>query len=243
MINLNGKTVIVTGASRGIGRAIVESMLLAGAEKVIGVDIHEGVLIKDDRYSFYPLDVTDEDCVDVFFQEYLSFHHYQPQVLVNCAGITKDSTIGRMTSNMFSAVIDVNLKGPWLMCKGIAPLLSAQPERDTCIINISSCSRLGLSGQSNYSASKAGIAGLTMSLAKELSYKAPIRVVAIAPGFIATDMVKSMPEPVLEKLSKQSSLKRLGTPKEIGDLTTFLASDNAAFITGTVIECDGGLLK
>lgn len=164
-----------------------------------------------------------------------------PEILVNCAGITRDTIMLNMTEAMFDDVIKINLKGTYLMTQAISKLMIENKIENGSIVNISSISgKIGNFGQCNYAASKAGVEGFTKTVARELAtYN--IRCNAVMPGFIDTPMVKSVPEKVIEKIKKEIPLKRLGTPEEIADVCVFLGSNRSSYITGSIIQVSGGL--
>jgi NAD(P)-dependent dehydrogenase (short-subunit alcohol dehydrogenase family) len=230
--------VIVTGAARGIGEAIAERLSSEGYE-VIGVDLempesHKNVLMQ--KVEFHQLDISDENAVGSFFAGFAKKHH-KVYALVNNAGIIKDNLIWNMPFSDFNAVLDVNLKGTWLMCREASKLMKAG--NGGRIINISSRAWLGNKGQSNYSASKAGIVGMTRALALELG-KYNVLVNAIAPGLIDTPLVQKLGKDILKKLIEAQPTRTMGKPEDIANAVAFLASPNTNFITGQTIYVDGG---
>ncbi len=243
--DLSGRVAIVTGAARGLGRAIAETLAAAGA-KVACVDGNVDVLdqtvagLKAAGRTAIALacDVTDSrrvgEVVDEVIKELGGL-----DILVNNAGITRDNVVLRMKDEQWDAVIGINLKGTFLFSRAAArPMIKAHRGR---IINIASVSGLmGNPGQANYSASKAGVIGLTRTIAKELAGR-NVTVNAVAPGFIATEMTAALGDEVLEEVKKRIPLGRLGEPQDVADAVLFLASDGAAFITGQVLTVDGGL--
>ncbi|CAL85159.1 3-oxoacyl-[acyl-carrier protein] reductase [Clostridium botulinum A str. ATCC 3502] len=244
---LEGRTAIVTGASRGIGRAIAKKLASMGANLVLNYrssakeidtlleEIEEfgieTLVIQGDVSSF-------EDSKKIADEAKNKFGTID--ILINNAGITKDSLILRMTEEDFDKVISVNLKGVYNCSKHIAPIMLKQ--RSGKIINISSVVGVaGNAGQCNYAAAKAGVIGITKSLAKELGSRG-ITVNAVAPGYIRTDMTDALPEKVKKSIEDLLPLKRLGTPEDVAEAVGFLASDKAAYITGQVIHVDGGMI-
>jgi 3-oxoacyl-[acyl-carrier protein] reductase len=244
-VDLAGRPAIVTGAARGLGRAIAMSLAGAGA-KVACVDINSETLgetiaaIRGLGGTAEPLacDVTDAQRVGEVVDAVLRLWG-RLEILVNNAGITRDNMILRMKDEQWDAVLGINLKGTFLFTRAAArPMLKGRRGR---IVNIASVSGLmGNPGQANYSASKAGVIGLTRTVAKELAGR-NVTVNAVAPGFIATEMTAALGEELLAKIRQEIPLGRLGDPQDVADAVLFLASDAAAFITGHVLTVDGGL--
>ncbi len=242
---LKGKKAIVTGGSRGIGRAIVEDFLREGAIVYYisrsRSNSHEDLvaLAGENEGAVYwkEGDVSKESITGVV--EEIINEAGNIDILVNNAGITRDGLIFRMSSEDWDTVLNVNLKSAFLTSKVIARLMTKQ--RSGVIINISSVvGVIGNAGQVNYSASKAGLIGLTKSLAREVASR-NIRVNAVAPGFVETDMTKKLGEKAREALKSQIPLGRTAQPEEIAKVVTFLASENASYITGQVLLVDGGM--
>lgn len=239
---LKGKTAVITGAARGIGAQMARKFASLGANIAI-VDYGNADEIKAELESTYSVnvavfqcDVTNTDMCKSVCKE-ITDTLGKVDILVNNAGITRDNLIAMMEETEFDAVIGTNLKGTFNMIKALSRNFIRN--KGGSIINISSVSGImGLPGQANYSASKAGVIGLTKSLAKELGGK-NIRVNAIAPGFIKTDMTKDLGSE--DEFIKAIPLKRLGETEDVANLAAFLASDNSAYITGEVIRVDGGL--
>ncbi|NLL52824.1 MAG: 3-oxoacyl-[acyl-carrier-protein] reductase [Peptococcaceae bacterium] len=240
------KTALVTGASRGIGRAIALALAEEGAAIVINYvnnrSLAEEVVREIEESGGKALAV----CADVSnFEEAGALVGKAKElfgsvdILVNNAGVTKDGLIMRMTEEDFDRVLEVNLKGAFNCCRHVVPLMVKQ--RSGRIINITSIVGLvGNAGQANYAASKAGLIGLTKSLAKEIGSRG-ITVNAVAPGFIETDMTSGLNEKMKEDAKENIALKKLGTPVDIANAVCFLASEKAAYITGQVISVDGGM--
>jgi 3-oxoacyl-[acyl-carrier protein] reductase len=243
--NLDGQTALVTGAARGLGRCIAQSLAAAGA-KVACIDINTETLadtvgaIRAAGGTAEPIacDVTQSERVGEAVDEVVKLWG-KLTILVNNAGITRDNVIVRMKDEQWDAVLNINLRGTFLFTRAAArPMMKARGGR---IINIASVSGLmGNPGQVNYSASKAGVIGLTRTVARELASR-NITVNAVAPGFIATDMTAALGEEILQEVRKQIPLGRMGEPQDVADAVLFLASDAAAFITGHVLTVDGGL--
>jgi 3-oxoacyl-[acyl-carrier protein] reductase len=244
---LTGKVAVVTGAGKGIGRAIALKFAQHGASIVINYrssakeaeEVIQEIRKNGGKAEMVQGDVSSfEDADKVIKFAVLSFGRLD--ILVNNAGITKDTLLLRMKEEDFGKVIDVNLKGVFNCTKHASAVMLKQ--KSGRIINISSVVGLmGNAGQANYAAAKAGILGFTKSIAKELGTRG-ITVNAIAPGFITTDMTEVLPDKVKEKLIENVPLKRLGSPEDVANLAAFLASDNASYITGQVINVDGGMV-
>ncbi|HKL47427.1 MAG TPA: 3-oxoacyl-[acyl-carrier-protein] reductase [Candidatus Izemoplasmatales bacterium] len=247
MENYHNKTILITGASRGIGRAIALAYAELGANVVVNYIRSKAKAdtivkeIKDSGGSGFALQAD----VSIFSEakklvEQAIKQFGKIDVLINNSGIKKDQLMLRMSEDDFDRVIQVNLKGTWNMCRQVTRHFLKN--RSGSIINISSVVGLiGNPGQVNYVASKAGVIGMTKSLSKEFGSR-NIRVNAIAPGFIQTDMTDQIPDGAKEAYLKQIPLKRLGEPKDIADLCTFLSSDKASYITGQVISVNGGMV-
>jgi 3-oxoacyl-[acyl-carrier protein] reductase len=243
--NLNGQTALVTGAARGLGRCIAQSLAAAGA-KVACIDINVETLADTVAAISAAGGVAEPIACDVTQSEQVAKAVDKVvelwgglNILVNNAGITRDNVIVRMKDEQWDAVININLRGTFLFTRAAArPMMKARAGR---IINIASVSGLmGNPGQVNYSASKAGVIGLTRTVARELASR-NVTVNAVAPGFIATDMTAALGEEILEQVRKEIPLGRLGDPQDVADAVLFLASDAASFITGHVLTVDGGL--
>lgn len=240
------KTVIVTGGSRGIGRSIAEAFALEGANIALiysgsheaALQVQAGITQGGGRCEIYQCNVADYEKTAKIVGE-IKGQFGSIDVLINNAGIVRDKLVLAMKEEDFDQVIDVNLKGAFNMIKHVYPIMAKQ--RSGKIISMSSIVGLnGNKGQANYSASKAGIIGLTKSVAKELASRG-VTVNAIAPGYIATEMTDSLSDKVQEEIINAIPMKRKGTTEDIANLTLFLASDKAAYITGQVIVVDGGM--
>lgn len=234
---LRDKVAVVTGAGGGIGRKICEAYLAEGA-KVVGLDVSfkDGLGSVDERL----LDVTSfEDCEAMC--EAIERDYGRVDVLVACAGITRDALTRKMTEAQFDEVVGVNLKGVWNVVRFFGP--GMQQRKSGSIISISSVvGEQGNIGQSNYAATKAAVIGMTKTWAKEFSFRGGnVRVNAIAPGYVLTDMLKGVPEELLRRFEGQTMLGRLGEPEEIAQVAVFLASDMSSYVTGTVIDANGGM--
>ncbi len=246
MQNFSGQTAIVTGATRGIGKAITLALLESGASVfgVYGGNTRAAETFANEckqygaKLRLYKCDVSDKDQVQAFYNE---IEQIAPsvEILVNNAGIRRDSVLALMKNDDWHKVIDINLNGTYLMSKPAVLLM--MKNKFGRIINITSpVAHLGFAGQANYAASKAGQVGLTKSLAKETAKK-KITVNCVSPGFIATDFIDDLPPEQLATYKKMVPMRRFGTPEEVADAVLFLASGKAAYITGTVLEINGGL--
>lgn len=243
-MRLKGKTVMITGAGRGIGKSAALMMAEQGADLIlcdISDDVNQAAEeIRALGVKAYPFvcNVTDRQSVEATFAAALEAAG-RIDALVNNAGITADATMMKMTDEQWDRVIDVNLKGTFLVGQAAA---KAMTENGGAIINVASVVGLyGNFGQTNYAATKFGVIGMTKTWAKELG-KYNIRVNAVAPGFIMTEMTAKMPEKVLDAMKEKSPFKRLGTPADVANAFIFLASDEASFITGAVLSVDGGVV-
>ena len=246
MDRLKDKVVIITGSARGIGFSIAEDFARNGAISVIldlnQEDIDKAVQKIDDlgfRALGFAANVTDSDGIAAVFKEIVG-QLGRIDVLINNAGITKDGLIMKMKESDWDAVIAVNLKGTFVCSQKVCRYMLKQ--RSGSIINIASViGIMGNAGQANYAASKGGIIALTKSTAKEFASRG-IRVNAVAPGFIKTEMTEILSQEVVDKYSEAIPLRRMGLPKDVADLCVFLASDEADYITGQTINVDGGLI-
>ncbi len=229
---------IVTGATKGIGKSIAVRLVKDGFITIL-VDVENGDSLPKElggKSKFIHCDISNEEQVLSLFK-IIKEKFGRIDVLINNAGIIKDNVIWKMPSGDFDKVIDVNLKGTWLMCKEASIIM--RTKRRKKIINISSRAWLGNAGQSNYSASKAGIVGLTRVLALELG-KYGVLVNTIAPGLIETPLTKKLPNDVLERLIQAQPTKTMGSPEDIANTVSFLSDKNTNFITGQTIYVDGG---
>ncbi len=237
-MRLENKIAVVTGAAKGLGGAMAQLFAKEGA-KVIAVDMGEPIY-SDPNVEFYKLNITDTGACKKFFDETME-KYGRIDVLVNNAGITRDAMTRKMTDEMWDMVVDVNLKGVFNLTRYIGPQM--EDKGSGAIVNIASVvGEFGNIGQANYAATKAGVMGLTKTWAKEFARKgAKVRVNAIAPGYIMTDMMKTVPADLLEKFAKMTMLGRLGQPEEIANAALFLVSDEASYVTGHVLSVNGGM--
>lgn len=243
---LKDKIAIVTGASRGIGRQTALTLASYGATVIVNYNgskekaesVVEEIQFMGGRSRAYQANVADTEEVKQMMNE-VKKEFGRIDILVNNAGITKDNLLMAMKEEEFDSVIDTNLKGAFLCMKHVIRIMLRQ--RYGRIINVSSVSGvMGNAGQINYCASKAGLLGMTKSLAREVGSRG-ITVNAVAPGYIDTEMTKDLPEEVKAGFVESISLKRMGNPKEIAEAVAFLASDRASYITGQTISVDGGM--
>lgn len=243
---LKNKIALITGAGRGIGRAIAIALAKEGAEVVINYngseerakEVKQTIEENGGKASIYKCNVSDFVACEAMIKDIVKEYGHL-DILVNNAGITKDGLIMKMKEEDFDSVLNVNLKGTFNTIRHSARQMLKQ--RSGKIINISSVSGiLGNVGQANYAASKAGVIGLTKTMARELGSRG-ITVNAIAPGFVDTEMTEVLSEEIRENACKQIILGRFGKPEDIANTVVFLASDKADYITGQVISVDGGM--
>jgi len=245
-MRLKDRVAIITGGARGIGKKISQTFLKEGASVYIfDINQEEGARTVgelqpayDGKVNFFKVDITDEKSVEQYIEKIIEAEG-RIDILVNNAGITRDNLILRMSLEDWKKVIDINLTGAFICSKHTVKYMVKN--RSGKIINISSIVGVhGNAGQSNYSSSKAGIIGLTKTLARELAGR-NILVNAIAPGYIETEMTKKLSDKIKEKLMEQIPAGRLGSVDDVAKTALFLASDDSNYITGTVINLDGGM--
>ncbi|MCE8189100.1 3-oxoacyl-[acyl-carrier-protein] reductase [Porphyromonas gingivalis] len=243
---LENKVALITGAGRGIGRAIAYKYATEGADVAItDLNIDEGVQAFVEelkglgvRAAAYASNAADFDAAHTVVEQ-IKADFGRIDILVNNAGITRDGLMMRMTEQQWDAVINVNLKSAFNMIHAVTPIMMGQ--RTGSIINMASVVGVsGNAGQSNYSASKAGMIGLAKSVAKELGSRG-VRANAIAPGFIITDMTALLSEEVKKQWAAQIPLRRGGTPEDVANVATFLGSDLSSYVTGQVVHVCGGM--
>ncbi len=242
--DFNNKFAVVTGGAQGIGFTITRQFLEAGATVSIWDYSEKALAIAKAELSKYAdklqtlqVDITDRDSVNQAVTQLQS----KPEILVNNAGITRDKSFTKMAAEDWDAVINTNLTGLFNVTKSLIENFDASSKQKR-IINISSVVGLyGNFGQTNYAAAKAGVIGMTKTLAKELGRKG-FTVNAVAPGFIKTAMTNAMPEDILQQMSSKVAVQRLGETSDIANAVLFLASESASYINGTVISVDGGIV-
>lgn len=246
MYDFKGQTVIITGGTRGIGKAIVESFLKAGAKVIVTYSTNEAAAAQfkqgnsqfAENIDIQKLDVTKYEEVEKFFK-YIDTNYESFEVLVNNAGIRKDSVLAMMKESDWHDVMNVNLTGIFYMCKFAVKILMRK--RYGRIISISSVmERYAFEGQANYAAAKAGLSALTKSLSKEVATRG-ITVNCVSPGFIATELIQDLPDKLRETYLARIPLKRLGNAEEVAACVLFLASKEASYVTGSTLEVAGGL--
>lgn len=241
-----GKTALVTGASRGIGRAIAKRLAAEGARVIVNYNgsrekaqaVQREIENSDGQADIYQCDVSDFSACETMIKEIIK-KYGTLDILVNNAGITRDGLLMKMSEEDFDRVLDTNLKGTFHTIRFASRQMLKQ--RSGRIINMTSVTGVaGNAGQANYAASKAGVIGLTKTAAKELASRG-ITVNAVAPGFIQTDMTAILPEKIKESTVQQIPMGCFGKPEQIAGVVAFLASEDASYITGQVLHVDGGL--
>ena len=244
---LDGKTALVTGASRGIGRAIALCLAAEGARVAINYagnvkaaeEVKASVEAAGGTAILCQADIADSAAVEAMIADVVK-EFGTIDILVNNAGITRDTLLMRMKDEDFAKVLDTNLKGVFYCTKAVSKLM--MKKRSGRIVNMASVVGLvGNAGQTNYAAAKAGVIGFSKSAAKELASRG-ITVNVVAPGFIGTDMTAGLPESVKEKMLTDIPLGRMGEPEDVASAVLFLASDQASYITGQVVNVDGGMV-
>ena len=238
---LKDKVAIITGAAKGIGFATAKRFAEEGAKVMIAdisLEAVNSAAAQIPNAEPYVVNVTDRASIQSALDQILE-RHGKIDILINNAGITQDARLVKMTEAQFDAVIDVNLKGVFNCTQLVVPYMLEKGKG--AVVNASSVVGIyGNFGQTNYSATKFGVIGFTKTWARELGAKG-VRVNAVCPGFISTEMVKAMPENILQDIEKRSWLGRLGTPEEMANVYLFLASDEASYVNGVALEASGGI--
>ena len=238
MGKLDNRVAVITGGARGIGHAAAEKFAREGATIVIwDINVDDD---RNDTFDFQQVDITDYSAVEMTAENLIA-KHGRIDILINNAGITRDATLAKMTPEQWQQVIDVNLTGVFNCTRALAPRMAEAGYGR--IINTSSVVGIyGNFGQTNYVATKSGVIGMTKVWAREFGRKG-ITVNAVAPGFIATEMIKSVPEKIINIVIDKTPVKRLGTPEDIANAYLFLAGDDASFVNGAVLSVDGGFIS
>lgn len=238
MGKLDNRVAVITGGARGIGHAAAEKFAREGATIVIwDINVDDD---RNDTFDFQQVDITDYSAVEKTAENLIA-KHGRIDILINNAGITRDATLAKMTPEQWQQVIDVNLTGVFNCTRALAPRMAEAGYGR--IINTSSVVGIyGNFGQTNYVATKSGVIGMTKVWAREFGRKG-ITVNAVAPGFIATEMIKSVPEKIINIVIDKTPVKRLGTPEDIANAYLFLAGDDASFVNGAVLSVDGGFIS
>lgn len=244
-MKLKGKVAVITGSGRGIGKAIAMTLAKEGADIVVNdINLKDAedtaleIRAMGRKALAIAVNVADRSQAKEMFAK-IKEEFGQLHVLVNNAGITRDALLLKLTEEQWDQVIDVNLKGVFNCCQFAAGMMAEQNEGK--IVNLASIAgQMGNVGQINYAATKAGVIGMTKTMAKELA-RYNVNVNAIAPGFIKTPMTDAIPEKVKESLKKAIPLNRLGEPEDIANAVRFLVTDDSSFITGHVLSCNGGM--
>ncbi len=238
---LKDKVAIITGAAKGIGFSTAQRFAQEGAKVMIadiGLEALKAAALQIPSSEAYVMNVTDRASIQAAVDQIMQ-RHGRIDILINNAGITQDARLVKMTEAQFDTVIDVNLKGVFNCTQIVVPHMLELGSG--AVVNASSVVGIyGNFGQTNYSATKFGVIGFTKTWARELGPKG-IRVNAVCPGFIATEMVKAMPENILKDIERRSWLGRLGTPEEMANVYLFLASDEASYVNGVAFEASGGI--
>lgn len=247
MSEFSERIAIVTGGSRGIGRAIALTLGAGGATVIVNYNrsaeaaeaVVAEIVAAGGKGEAIQTDVSDPEQAEALIK-HAKDTYGKLDILVNNAGVTRDNLIARMKLDDFDAVLNTNLRSAWVMSKAASRIMMRA--RYGRIINMTSVSGIaGQAGQTNYSASKAGLIGLTKALAREVATRG-VTVNAVAPGFIETDMTKDLPADILEQINTQIPMGRWGNPDDIAAAVAFLANEKAGYITGTVLSVDGGLV-
>lgn len=238
MKRFEGKNIVITGAARGIGRTVANLMLEQGANHVYSLDVAEGEEMAN--FTQKKVDISNTDAVKKVINEII-IEAKHIDVLVNNAGVTRDGLVEKISEENWDFVVDINLKGTFNVTQAVVPFMKEVGKGS--IVNLSSVvGEYGNIGQTNYAATKAGVIGMTYTWAKEFTRKGEnIRTNVVAPGYVNTEMVQSVPEKIINRLKAQNPMKRLAEPIEIANAIAFLASDEASFVNGHVLSVNGGM--
>lgn len=238
MKRFEGKNIVITGAARGIGRTVANLMLEQGANHVYSLDVAEGEEMAN--FTQKKVDISNTDAVKKVVNEII-IEAKHIDVLVNNAGVTRDGLVEKISEENWNFVVDINLKGTFNVTQAVVPFMKEAGKGS--IVNLSSVvGEYGNIGQTNYAATKAGVIGMTYTWAKEFTRKGEnIRTNVVAPGYVNTEMVQSVPEKIIDRLKAQNPMKRLAEPIEIANAVAFLASDEASFVNGHVLSVNGGM--
>ena len=238
MKRFEDKIIVITGAARVIGRTVADLMLEQGAKHVYSLDVAVGEEMAN--FTQKKVDISNTDEVKKVVNEII-IEAKQIDVLVNNAGVTRDGLIEKTTEANWDFVVDINLKGTFNVTQAVVPFMKEVGKGS--IVNLSSVvGEYGNIGQTNYAATKAGVIGMTYTWAKEFTRKGEnIRTNVVAPGYVNTEMVQSVPEKIIDSLKEQNPMKRLAEPIEIANAVAFLASDEASFVNGHVLSVNGGM--
>jgi 3-oxoacyl-[acyl-carrier protein] reductase len=243
MYDFSEQTVVVTGGTRGIGRAVSTAFLDSGATVIANYANNDNAAedfknTAGERLHLSKFDVADAGAVESFFRDFQETHGAL-HVLVNSAGIRRDSVLAMMSPENWQMVLDVNLTGTYNMCKFAVQVMMG--EKYGRIVNVTSpCGRFGFEGQANYAASKAGIVAMTRSLSKEVA-KRKITANCVSPGFVSTELIDDLPPALAEEYRNSVPMKRFAEPSEIAHAVLFLAAREAGYVTGATLEITGGL--
>lgn len=238
MKRFEDKIIVITGAARGIGRTVADLMLEQGAKHVYSLDVAVGEEMAN--FTQKKVDISNTDEVKKVVNEII-IEAKQIDVLVNNAGVTRDGLVEKISEENWDFVVDINLKGTFNVTQAVVPFMKEVGKGS--IVNLSSVvGEYGNIGQTNYAATKAGVIGMTYTWAKEFTRKGEnIRTNVVAPGYVNTEMVQSVPEKIIDRLKAQNPMKRLAEPIEIANAIAFLASDEASFVNGHVLSVNGGM--
>lgn len=238
MKRFEDKIIVITGAARGIGRTVADLMLEQGAKHIYSLDVVMGDEMP--HFTQKQVDISNVAAVNQAINDIIA-EAKQIDVLVNNAGVTRDGLVEKISEDAWDLVVDINLKGTFNVTQAVVPFMKEVGKGS--IVNLSSIvGEYGNIGQTNYAATKAGVIGMTYTWAKEFTRKGEnIRTNVVAPGYVNTEMIQSVPEKIINRLKEQNPMKRLAEPIEIANAVAFLASDEASFVNGHVLSVNGGM--